>query len=144
MTRRNQLILFRILFVLYVAAVLLLCFCQFNNTPYIPSTFLGLPTDKVVHFCMFFPFPILAFLAFDPYTNSIPSSLAFGVIVLVVGFLLAMGTEWGQATLTDYRSGDRMDLLADGIALVSSTLIVIIWDIVKQFLSRRSCEKSSS
>ena len=142
MNRRKQLILFRILFLLYVAAVLLLCFCQFGSTPNVPFTILGIPTDKVVHFCMFFPFPILAFLAFDPYTNTIPSSLAFGGITLLVGILLAIGTEWGQATFTYYRSGDRMDLLADTIALSLSTVIVIVWDIAKQ--RRRSCEKASS
>ena len=142
MTRRQQKILFQILFFLYVAAVLLLCFGKFESTPDVPFTILGIPTDKVVHFCMFFPFPILAFLAFDPFTNSIPSSLAFAAITLVVGFLLAMGTEWGQATLTDYRSGDRMDLMADFLALALSTAIVIVWDLLKLRHSRL-CEKSS-
>ena len=139
--KRKLKILFKILFFLYLAVVLVLCFGQFNNTPNVPFTILGIPTDKVAHFCMFFPFPILAFLAFDRFTNTVPASLAFGACTLVVGVLLAMGTEWGQATLTDYRSGDRMDLLADCIALFLSTVLVTVWDIVKQY---RPCEKSSS
>jgi hypothetical protein len=81
---------------------------------------------------MFFPFPILAFLAFDRYTESVRSTLLFSGITLLVGILLAAGTEWGQAHLTDYRSGDPMDLLADGLALVLSTLLVIFLDIRKQ------------
>ncbi len=128
----------RILFFLYLAAVLVLCFAHFGNTPDVPTTFLGIPTDKIVHFCMFFPFPILAFLAFDKYTESIPATLAFAGVSFVVGLLLACGTEWGQATLTDYRSGDRYDLLADTLALSLSTLCVIGWDIYKQHRSKKA------
>ncbi len=73
-----------------------------------------------------------AFLAFDRYTDSVRSTLLFSGITLLVGFLLAWGTEWGQAHLTDYRSGDPLDLLADGTALVLSTLLVIFLDIRKQ------------
>ena len=51
---------------------------------------------------------------------------------LLVGLLIAVGTEWGQAHLTDYRSGDPWDLLADVSALLLSSLIVTIWDISKQ------------
>lgn len=139
--KRKPKTLFKVLFFLYLAAVLVLCFGHFDNTPSVPFTILGIPTDKVVHFCMFFPFPILAFLAFDRFTSTVPASLAFGACTLVVGILLAMGTEWGQATLTNYRSGDRMDLLADSIALFLSTVLVTVWDIVKQ---HPRCEKSSS
>ncbi len=144
MNRRKQLILFRVLFVLYVTAVLLLCFLPMDDVSQFPRFVLGFPIDKVVHFCMFFPFPLLAFLAFDPYTDTVPSTLAFAGITLMVGLLLALGTEWGQEMLTDYRCGDPADLVADSLALVSSTVIVIIWDILKQRLTRRSCEKASS
>ena len=139
--KRKLKTLFKILFFLYLAVVLILCFSQFESTPNVPFTILGIPTDKVVHFCMFFPFPILAFLAFDRYTETVSSTLLFSGITLLVGILLAGGTEWGQAHLTDYRSGDPLDLLADGLALVLSTVLVTVWDIVKQY---RPCEKSSS
>ena len=139
--KRKLKLFFKILFFLYLAVVLILCFSQFESTPNVPFTILGIPTDKVVHFCMFFPFPILAFLAFDRFTNNVSASLVFGFCTLVVGVLLAMGTEWGQATLTNYRSGDRMDLMADCLALLLSTVLVTVWDIVKQ---HRPCEKSSS
>ena len=124
--------IFQLGFILYLLAVLYLCFGKFENTPDLPWSFLGIPSDKLVHFCMFFPFPILAFLAFDRYTDSVRSTLLFSGITLLVGFLLAWGTEWGQAHLTDYRSGDPLDLLADGSALVLSTLLVIFLDIRKQ------------
>jgi VanZ family protein len=141
--RRPFKILFRVLFALYVVAVLFLCFGKFSQTPNVPLVILGIPTDKLVHFLMFFPFPILAFLSFDRFTETVRSTLAFTGATFVVGILLALGTEWGQAHLTDYRSGDRLDLLADITALALSTVLVIAWDIFKQHRARK-CEKSSS
>ena len=129
---RQQAILFRILFFLYVAGVLLLCFGRFDNTPSFQWSFLGIPNDKLVHFCMFFPFPILAFLAFDSYTDNVRKTLVFVGITLVVGMLLAIGTEWGQAHFTDYRTGDVWDWVADMVGLVLSSLLVTFWDIHKQ------------
>ncbi|MBQ4389172.1 MAG: VanZ family protein [Bacteroidales bacterium] len=122
----------RILFFLYLAAVLVLCFGRFKDVPSVPWTLLGIPSDKLVHFCMFFPFPILAFLAFDKYTETPRSTFLFSGITFLVGVALAFGTEWGQAHLTTYRSGDPLDWLADISALFLSTLIVIIWDLRKQ------------
>ena len=122
----------RILFFLYLAAVLVLCFGQFKDAPSVPWTLLGIPSDKLVHFCMFFPFPILAFLAFDKYTETPRSTFLFSGITFLVGVALAFGTEWGQAHLTTYRSGDPLDWVADVSALFISTLIVIIWDLLKQ------------
>lgn len=122
----------RILFFLYLAAVLVLCFGQFKDAPSLPWTLLGIPSDKLVHFCMFFPFPILAFLAFDKYTETPRSTFLFSGITFLVGVALAFGTEWGQAHLTTYRSGDPLDWVADVSALFISTLIVIIWDLLKQ------------
>lgn len=119
-------------FVIYLLAVLFLCFGKFENTPDIPWSLLGIPSDKLVHFCMFFPFPILAFLAFDRFTGTPKSTFLFSGITWVLGLLLAFATEWGQAHLTDYRSGDPWDLLADGLAITVSTIIVIIWDLSKQ------------
>ena len=123
---------FRLIFFFYLAAVLVLCFGNFKDAPSVTNSILGIPTDKIAHFCMFFPFPILAFLAFDKYTETVKSSLLFTLATLFVGILLAIGTEWGQAHLTDYRSGDPWDCTADLIALVISSVIIFVWDISKQ------------
>ncbi len=129
---KGQKILARILFLFYLAAVLFLCFGKFDNTPSISPFFLGIPIDKVVHFLMFFPFPVLAFLAFDHRTETPGQTLAYAGLTLLVGLLLALGTEWGQAHLTSYRSGDSFDFIADSLSLSISTLLIIIWDIRKQ------------
>jgi len=128
----KQRIAFRCLFFFYVAVLLFLCFGKFDGAPKVSPVLLGIPTDKLVHFCLFFPFPVLAFLAFDQFTNTWRSSLFFTLATLATGCLLALGTEWGQAHLTDYRSGDPNDFLADLIALTLSSILVFIWDIRKQ------------
>ena len=129
---RGQKIAFRLLFFLYIAGVLYLCLGHFDNTPSVPLSFWGIPTDKLVHFAMFFPFPILAFLAFDSFTSTIPQTLLFVGVTFLIGLSVAVGTELGQANLTDYRSGDPLDLVADTIGLSVSSLITAVWDIRKQ------------
>ena len=128
---RAQRIFFQILFWLYIATVLYLCFGQFGNLSSVPRKIWGIPTDKIVHFTMFFPFPILAFLAFDVYTDSFRKSLIFCFVTFLLGLLVAAGTEYVQGFLP-YRSGDRRDLLADMLALAASSLIVFFIDILKQ------------
>jgi hypothetical protein len=79
-----------------------------------------------------FTFPILAFLAFDQFTQTAKQTLAFVGVTLAVGLMLAGLTEWGQAALTDYRSGEPLDFLADSLSLLTSSGIVTFWDIRKQ------------
>ncbi len=131
MTRRQS-ILFRVIFYTYLAAVALLCFGNFSSAPSVDLSFFGIPTDKIVHFCMFFPFPVLAFLAFDKYTETARTSFIFVGATFIAGCLLAVITEIGQAKLTTYRSGDARDFLADFIALALSSLLILYIDLRKQ------------
>ena len=125
MTRR-QLTVARILLALYLAALLWLCFGHFDTMPDVKRYIWGIPTDKIVHFLMFFPFPILAFLAFDGYSAKPWLSVLGTVATFAAGILLAVGTEVGQARLTTYRSGDVNDFKADLLALGISSLIVLL------------------
>lgn len=116
-------IVFRVAFYVYLLAVAVLCFGSFNSLPEVSKTILGIPTDKVVHFCMFLPFPILAFLAYDKFTGDRRRVLIFAIVTFLVGCLLAAGTELGQAFLTKHRSGDPMDFLADFLAILTGSAI---------------------
>lgn len=122
---------FKILLVLYLAAVAWLCFGHFDNISDVPKDFWGIPTDKIVHFLMFFPFPILCFLAFDRFTTKWWHSLLFTGAVFLCGCAIAGATELGQLQTT-YRSGDITDFLADGLALFCSSLLVFCVDVRKQ------------
>lgn len=124
-------IIFRVAFYVYLIAVAVLCFGSFSSLPQVSNTIIGLPTDKVVHFCMFFPFPLLAFLAYDKYTGERRKVLLFALVTFIVGCLLAAGTEIGQAHLTEHRSGDILDFLADFLAILSASTLATWIDLRK-------------
>ena len=136
MTRR-QIILARIILALYLVAIGVLCLANFKSTPDVKMQLFGIPTDKVVHFCMFFPLPFLAFFAFDKYTEKAWSSILFTLLTFVSGVGLAALTEWAQS-LTPYRSAENGDFLADTIALGVASLIVVIIDIAKQHKNEKT------
>lgn len=129
MTRR-QLIFARIILGLYLVALAVLCLANFHTPPDVKKTIFGIPTDKVVHFCMFFPMPVLAFFAFDKYTGKVWLSLLFTTVTFLVGIGIAMLTEWAQG-LVPYRSCQRSDVVADVIALAVASVLVAILDISK-------------
>ena len=128
---RKHRTLARILFLLYIITVCILCFGKFSGSSELPSSMLGIPMDKIVHFLMFLPFPILAFFAFDKYTESPRQSFIYTGLTCAAGCLLAAGTELIQSRLS-YRSGDPNDFIADFLAIILGSLIVLLIDISKQ------------
>ena len=126
MTRRQQ-VISRILFAAYLIAVAVLCFGNFPDSGNAPKELWGIPTDKVVHFLMFFPLPVLAYLAFDRYKGKRWPAMLWTGVAFLGGCAYAAFTEWIQSYLP-YRSGDPADFKADFIALASCTacLFVII------------------
>jgi len=139
-TYQKTRLFFRILFVLYIIALAYLCFGHFDSVPRVKPYFLGYPIDKVVHFLMFFPFPLLLFAAFDRITTKPWHSLVFAVLVFLLGCLLAAGTEIGQG-MTTYRSADPWDFRADALALAISSVIVLVIDLAKQFIPEKKDNK---
>ncbi len=125
-------IIAKILFASYLIAVGILCFIHTDKIPDMQKMIFGIPTDKVAHFIMFFPFPILALVSFGTITRKPWHSFIFAIIVFLAGIILAVGTELGQG-LTGYRSAESADLFADGLALAISSIIVLIIDLRKQF-----------
>ncbi len=120
----------RILFLLYVAVLLFLCFGKFSHMPDTPSRFLGIAGDKAVHFLMFLPFPVLTYFAFPHPAGNAWRSVFHAAFILAVGALLAVGTEFVQGFLP-YREADTADFTADFIALCLSTLAVLTIDLRK-------------
>ena len=129
MTRR-QLVWARVLFGLYLVAVAVLCFGQFDSSQDVPKALWGIPTDKVVHFLMFFPFPLLAYLSFDRYRERRWPSVFWATVAFLAGCAYAAGTEWVQSRLS-YRSGDPADFLADFTALAACSVVILILILAK-------------
>ena len=120
----------RIAFVAYLVAVAVLCFAKFPESEDVPVEFWGIPLDKIVHFLMFFPFPLLAYLAFDRYREKRRSALPWAGLALAAGCAFAAFTELVQSRLP-YRSGDPADFKADAFALLVGSLIVLIVILLK-------------
>ncbi|MCR5325389.1 MAG: VanZ family protein [Bacteroidales bacterium] len=119
--------LFRLLTVLYLAAIAVLCFAKFSSLPSVPGSFLGIPTDKIVHFLMFLPFPVLALLSFKLKKPAILKIILIIVMLFFVGCMIAWGTEYMQGLLP-YRDMDPVDFKADSLGLfVGSILSFIIF-----------------
>ena len=127
---RTRSIIFSIATVLYIAAVGYLCFANFNKLPEMPRTLFGIPMDKVVHFCMFFPFPILAYLAYDKLTDT--PLKAFGALISIcaIGAIFAGLTEIVHGMLP-YRAQDIHDYAADCLAIGLAGIITFIIDVSK-------------
>lgn len=112
-----------ILLLLYFAGVLFLCLFDFRNSGVrLSPTFWGIPTDKIVHFCMLLPFPIIAFLNVAKIWRPRRAGWALAAI-FILGVAFGAATEIMQGTLTSYRSEDVLDLVADGAGALAGTLI---------------------
>lgn len=120
--------IYLVLFCIYLAAVALACFTKPSNLPDLSQgTFLGIPMDKVLHFIMFLPYPLLASISFIDPDKRMAGNLAVLAVIAVTGIGVAYGTESIQAQL-GYRSYDLKDLYADSLGIITgafATSIVI-------------------
>ena len=126
----SRIIIFRILTVIYIVAVAYLCFANFNRVSEFQKFFLGLPTDKIVHFCMFAPFPVMAFFSYDKATDTVLKAVAAVIVILSVGIIFAGLTEVIQGSLP-YRTQDMGDFKADCLGMILSATAVLAYDIYK-------------
>ncbi len=127
---RTRALVFRLLLLLYLGAVAYLCFANFDKLPDFPKTFLGIRLDKIVHFCMFFPFPILGFLAYDGLTRTPWQALAAMVCIFAFGGIFAGITEIVQGSLP-YRVQDISDFGADCLAIGIASVLMFLFDVFK-------------
>ena len=117
---KNGRLIARIVFLLYLAAVLYLCFGNFSDMSSVAKHFLGIESDKVVHFLM----------AFGWRTRNPWHSVLLAVAILALGSIIAAGTELVQ-DLIPYRASDIVDFLADFLALCISAVVTLIIDLNK-------------
>ena len=125
---KKKVILTRILFLLYLAAVIWICVYHFRDLSRFPHSIWGLHTDKLVHFALFFPFPIFAYLSYDKTRYNTGSSILFILATFILGFIVAGATEYVQRFLP-YRTADETDMRADLIAIGAGCLLVLIADL---------------
>ncbi|MDE7128659.1 MAG: VanZ family protein [Bacteroidales bacterium] len=124
-------IISRILLALYLTAVCILCFIKMDSGIDFGSTWLGLPKDKVVHFLMFMPYPVLAYFAFRKADGRPASFLMFMLAIIVIGIAIGAATEIIQG-LTDYRSADINDLRADSLGIFTGSILTLIYAVISR------------
>ena len=129
MQKRITYIVVTSLFLLYIVAVLCLCLLNLSDkTPELSQYFLGIPMDKLAHFLMFFAYPVVGWLMLT-YNKTIKMRQGFIFpVLLITGLLFAAFTEAAQGLLTTYREPDNMDFIADAIGIISSSLLMRIFN----------------
>lgn len=115
-----------IVFCIYIAAVAYLCFAKPDELPQMPQFWFGLPADKVGHFLMFMPFPILAYMVFGKLEAKTAVQAATLATILAIGLGLAVGTEHLQAILA-YRTAEFKDLYADAAGILTGEICLAVY-----------------
>lgn len=132
-----------ILFIIYLVAVAYCCFGHFSDLPDVGNdTLFGIPMDKVVHFIMFFPFPLLCHLAFFQRGRKLSGVLFSILMIFLIGCMIAAGTEIGQS-FTEYRSCDALDFAADCMSLAISSIITLAIELHMTKRLKNICSKES-
>lgn len=115
----------RIALVAYIIYVGYLLFANLHNIPNIPSRIFGIEADKIVHFCLFFPFPILGYLSCNNENETVTSFIGKMLCILAIGGAFAGLTEIIQG-MVPYRTEDIHDYASDILSMVISSAIVTI------------------
>jgi len=109
---------------LYLGAVALLCFANLGSTAPQGDIF-GIPADKIAHFSLFLPFPILAWGCFGADNGNILRILPRIALIFIAGILLGFFTEYIQGYLPG-RCREMLDFLADYCGITASCLGITI------------------
>ena len=115
------------IFILYIIGLCFCCFWNFRSSIDLSTELWGIPKDKIAHFCMFFPFPIIFYLAFPKLRNTPRRYLKFSILALATGVATGLTIEIIQGW-SGYRSCDMTDLLADFCGLAAAVLILQVFE----------------
>lgn len=137
MTRRKERSVFRIILAAYLLAIAYLCFASSSGLPSIKEWHFFIPADKVVHFTMFLPFPILGYFSFRGEGKALQWKLL--LCAFAAGCVIACATELIQSAIP-YRDGDIKDFLADLLGLLTGSALQALFCF---FSARRSRTRSA-
>lgn len=122
---KKRKIFYILAFCVYIAAILTLCLMKPDDLPQPEIFIFGIPADKVAHFIMFLPFPVLMYMMLFDKSRSRWLDMLVLAGSLALGICAAFGTEFLQS-LTQYRSADIKDTFADMKGLGSGGVIVLL------------------
>ena len=128
---RLRRIIYPIVFCIYIAVVGYLCLARTDDLPHWTASWLGLPVDKVGHFLMFTPFPLLGYLTFYKEGQITSRKMILLGWMMVTGLAIASSIELVQSSL-EYRSAEIGDLIADGAGLLCGGLITLTYIMIRR------------
>lgn len=111
--------------VLYLVVVTILLLTDASAFPKPPRFDLPIPADKIVHFLLFTPFPVLAYLSVKKDLRVNWKSVLVMLLVFAIGCVFAVLSELAQS-FTPTRTTDIDDVLADGIGMLCSSVGTIV------------------
>ena len=107
------------LMLLYAMTVCLLCFTHFDGSINMNEEWFGIGKDKIAHFLMFLPFPVISYLSL-PHVGDTPLKfLRFCILDFIAGVMLGAAIELLQG-VEGFRSADVKDLFADCCGLAAA------------------------
>lgn len=115
----------------YFAAVLILCMAKPQQIPLLEEVLWGIKADKIVHFLMFMPYPMIAYNAFRPDGGEKWRDLTVLAAVFAAGIGAAMATELLQG-ISEYRSYETEDFYADVLGMMSCVFVMTLFIILKK------------
>ena len=118
----GRLTIFRILSAVYLAAVSFICFWNFGSLANVPATWLGIESDKVVHFLMFLPFVPLGCGCFELRSKGPVRAILAIVAAFATGCAFGGFTEFVQGFIPG-RMADIDDFNADAAGLAAGAII---------------------
>lgn len=116
---------------IYFIAVAYLCFMKTDEIPTLRPFLWGIPTDKLAHFLMFFPYPVLFYAAFQPFGRKKMFHFLVIMSALATGAGIALITEHIQGLL-EYRSYDMIDFQADFLGMACSAFFVFLYILIRR------------
>ena len=125
-----------IMLCIYIVVVAVLCFMKTDSLPSVELHFLGIPIDKLAHFIMFMPYPILVYLMFFDRNRSRLLDLCILAVCIAMGIGTAIGTEQLQA-MTQYRTPDINDVYADMKGMAPGCIGVLIYILIKKRIGQK-------
>lgn len=129
--RRHMAIL---LFAFYLAAVAYLCFLKPGSIPVLQQFIFGIPTDKVIHFIMFLPYPVLAYISFRPDRKGVLTHMLTFIAIIAVGAAMAMGVE--RLQIAAGRNYDIKDFYANIAGMAAGAAITLILILARHRLDK--------
>lgn len=115
----------RLITLLYLGVVAFLCFAPSDTFPQVNTWSFFIPIDKLVHFSMFTPLPIMFYASIGKKES--PKRICLRIIMILLGSCIIAGSTELLQGLIPNRSTDFYDFIADCLGITISCLLLFLY-----------------